>query len=318
VKINLALIFGGLSNEREISIKTASSVRDVLFGISSVELFEFDFQGDYDILLDFINSNNIDLVFIALHGGEGENGSLQFFLEENSIQYTGSDSSASKIAINKNLTKRICSDNYLPTPKWNSLDLSKDSLNLPKLLQKYDNSCVVKPTSDGSSIGMSIIFDHLNEQVLERAINKCKEVSDNIIIEEYIGGRELTVSLIDGIALPVVEIFPKGKFYDYNSKYTTGQSKYEVPAKLSFELESEIIEYAENLYELVGCDHYARVDFILDKNDEAYILELNTLPGLTETSLFPKAYHEEFKDYNNSTSKTYDLLVLEIIKLALK
>ena len=127
-----------------------------------------------------------------------------------------------------------------------------------------------------------------------------------------------TVSVIDGIALPVVEIIPNGKFYDYNSKYTKGQSEYEIPAKLDLALDNKLEEYAENLYELVGCRHYARIDFILDKNNDVYILEINTLPGLTDTSLFPKAYNEEFKNLADKPSKTYDLLVLEIIKLALK
>ena len=124
-------------------------------------------------------------------------------------------------------------------------------MNIDKLLRKYNNSYVVKPNSDGSSIGMSIINDNPSKNVLQQSIDKCNEVSNDIIIEEYIIGRELTVSLIDGIALPIVEIFPKGNFYDYDSKYISGQSEYEVPAKLNFELENKIIEYAESLYELV-------------------------------------------------------------------
>ncbi len=315
--VNLALVFGGTSSEREVSLKTASSIKSVLFKISSVQLFEFDFKGDYSSLLDFINFNDIDLVFIGLHGGDGENGKLQFFLEENNIQYTGSDSSASKIAIDKNLTKKICIDNYLPTPQWDFFILNKQPVNINYLLKKYNNSCVIKPSNDGSSMGMSII-NSLNTDSLKKAISKCKKVSNYMIVEEYVKGRELTVSVIDGIALPIVEIFPKGKFYDYNSKYIKGQSDYNVPADLSPALENKIIEYAENLYELVGCSHYSRVDFILDKNDDPYILEINTLPGLTDTSLFPKAYNDEFKDLCDESGKTYDLLILEIIKLALK
>jgi len=316
--VNLALIFGGTSSEREVSLKTGESVQKVLSSLPSVRNFSFDFKGDYSLLLDFIISNDIDLVFIALHGGEGENGTMQFFLEENNIQYTGSDSAASKIAIDKNSTKKICIDNYLPTPQWDFLRLDKQVVNFKYLLEKYNDSCVVKPSNDGSSVGMSIIDKSLDEKCLKDAINKCKKISNHVIIEEYIIGRELTVSIIDGIALPIVEIIPKGKFYDYNSKYIKGQSEYKIPARLDLDLENQIKEYAENLYELVGCSHYSRVDFILDKNNNIYILEINTLPGLTDTSLFPKAYHDEFKDICNESNKTYDLLVLEIIKLALK
>ena len=316
--INLVVIFGGVSSEREISLKTGKAVQEVLLSIPSVKLFSFDFTGNYDTLLDFIISNDIDLVFIALHGGEGENGTIQLFLEQNDIKYTGSDSTASKRAIDKNLTKKICLENNFPTPKWDFLNLSEGSVDSKYLLEKYNDSCVVKPSNDGSSVGMSIIDGNLDNYQLKKSIDKCKKISNKIIVEEYIKGRELTVGILDGVALPIVEIVPKGKFYDYNSKYTKGQSKYIVPAKLDLILENEIKEHAENLYEIVGCQHYSRVDFLLGKNNDIYILEINTLPGLTDTSLFPKAYHEEFKDICNKSNKTYDLLVLEIIKLALK
>ena len=316
--VNLALIFGGTSSEREVSLKTGRAVQKVLSSLPSIQSFGFDFKGDYSVLLDFIISNDIDLVFIALHGGEGEDGTLQIFLEDNNISYTGSDSIASKTAIDKNLTKRICLENNLSTPKWDFIDLNGEKMNLKYLVEKYENSCVVKPSDDGSSVGMFIIDKALDENNLKKNIDKCSKVSNKIIIEEYIKGRELTVSIIDGLALPVVEIIPKGKFYDYNSKYTKGQSEYEIPAKLDLILEDKIKEYAEDLYNLIGCRHYGRVDFILNENNDIYILEINTLPGLTDTSLFPKAYNEEFKDFSDKFSKTYDLLVLEIIKLALK
>ena len=317
--LNLALISGGVSSEREISIKTAKSVEESLFSLSSIKLFNFDFKGEYGPLLDFIIFNDIDLVFLALHGGEGEDGTIQLFLEKNNINYTGSDSIASKIAIDKNSTKKICLNNYLPTPEWDFFDFeNKESINFEYLIKKYNSSCVIKPSNEGSSVGMSIIDKKVNRKHLKDAIDKCRKVSNKIIIEKYIKGRELTVSVIDGIALPVVEIIPNGKFYDYNSKYTKGQSEYEIPAKLDLALDSKLEEYAESLYELVGCRHYARIDFILDKNNDIYILEINTLPGLTDTSLFPKAYNEEFRNLADKPSKTYDLLVLEIIKLALK
>jgi len=313
--INVALVFGGLSSEREVSIKTSESIKANLISINELNLFEFDFKENCNELLKFIENNNIDIVFNALHGGFGENGGIQSFLESNDIKFTGSDSDCSKIAINKHLTKKLCIKNSLPTPKWDFYNTSKQNLNHKYLLDKYNDSMVIKPVCDGSSVGMSIIQSDLDEKKITDAIIKVNNNSDEVLIEEYINGREITVGIIDGIALPIVEIIPDGDFYDYDSKYTSGMSKYIVPAKISEDLEDEIHECAESLYELINCRHYARVDFILDKDDNFYILEINTLPGLTQTSLLPKAYANEF---NETLEKSFKLLVLEIIKLALK
>tara|TARA_Y100001970_G_C14259811_1_gene879174 strand:- start:1575 stop:2534 length:960 start_codon:yes stop_codon:yes gene_type:complete len=319
MNLNLALLYGGTSSERSVSLKTGEAVKKVLSSFPDLNLFSFDFNNNFDALLDFIISNSIDLVFIALHGGDGEDGTIQAFLEKNDIDYTGSNASASKIAMDKNLTKKICLKNALPTARWTFLDLDESRLDISLLLAEYGESCVVKPANDGSSIGMSVLDNKSNKSSLLTSINKCKEISSKIIIEEYINGRELTVGIIDGLALPIVEIVPNGEFYDYKSKYAKNGSSYIVPAILDLELEDEIQEYAETLYELVGCQHYARVDFLLADDGRVYILEINTLPGLTDTSLLPKAYNEEFKDFCISSSKTtYDLLILEIIKLALK
>jgi len=313
--INVALVFGGLSSEREVSIKTSESIKANLISINELNLFEFDFKENCNELLKFIKKNNIDMVFNALHGGFGENGEIQSFLESNDIKFTGSDSDCSKIAINKHLTKKLCVKNSLPTPKWDFYNTSKQNLNYKYLFDKYNDSMVIKPVCDGSSVGMSIIKSDLNERKITDAVIKVNNNSDEVLIEEYINGREITVGIIDGIALPIVEIIPDGDFYDYDSKYTSGKSKYVVPAKISEDLEDEIHECAESLYELINCRHYARVDFILDKDDNFYILEINTLPGLTQTSLLPKAYANEF---NETLDKSFKLLVLEIIKLALK
>ena len=161
--INIALVFGGLSSEREVSIKTSESIKANLISINELNLFEFDFKENYDELLDFIK-NNIDLVFNALHGGIGENGEIQSFLENNDIKFTGSDSDCSKIAINKHLTKQVCINNNLPTPKWDFFKTSKENINYKYLLEKYNKSMVVKPVCDGSSVGMSIIQSDLDEK----------------------------------------------------------------------------------------------------------------------------------------------------------
>ena len=182
-------------------------------------------------------------------------------------------------------------------------------MNIDKLLRKYNNSYVVKPNSDGSSIGMSIINDNPSKNVLQQSIDKCNEVSNDIIIEEYIIGRELTVSLIDGIALPIVEIFPKGNFYDYDSKYKDKGSSYQVPAMINDNISRKLAEDSIKLYDKIGCRHYARIDYLLD-GDKYYLLEINTLPGLTSTSLLPKSAAKTGLDYST--------LIDKIIKIALK
>ena len=231
--MNLAVVFGGISREREVSINTGKSVLNALKNQN--DIYSIDFKGDYDLLLEKIKSKDIDLIFNALHGGDGEDGTFQLFLEDNNISYTGSNSKSSKIAMNKNLTKRICLKHKIPTPKWycfNSENISEINSNM--LLSEFSNGCVIKPSREGSSIGMHILnTDKISEFAIEIAVKEVFKISDEVIIEEYIKGRELTVGILDEEALPVVEIFPKNFFYDYSSKYTKGKCEYLIPAKFT-------------------------------------------------------------------------------------
>ena len=260
-------------------------------------------------MLEEIKSNNIDLVFNALHGGDGEDGTFQFFLEENNICYTGSNSKSSKIAMNKNLTKKICLKHKIPTPKWycsNSKNISEINFNI--ILDEFSNGCVIKPSGEGSSIGMHILkSDKISKFQIESAIKEVFEISNEVIIEEYIEGRELTVGILDEKALPVIEIFPKSFFYDYSSKYRKGNCEYLVPAKLNQNDEVCIKKNALDLHKLVGCNSYSRVDFLMDKNSNIFALEINTLPGLTDTSLLPKATMNIGMSYQDTIYKIIDL-----------
>tara|TARA_Y100000590_G_C15723505_1_gene1014353 strand:+ start:890 stop:1816 length:927 start_codon:yes stop_codon:yes gene_type:complete len=306
--MNLAIIYGGSSSEREISLKTATSI--IKFISNKYNIYSLDIESDYDKLALFLKENNIDLVFNALHGGKGENGYFQSFLERNKIKFTGSNSISSKIAMDKNKTKILCEKNLIPTPRWDYLDfndLELNDINYNKIINKYKNSCVIKPADDGSSIGMTIIYDNLNQNKIHEGLSQCLKISKKIIIEEYIKGREFTVCILDGTALPIVEIIPKSEFYDFKSKYTSGECDYVIPAGISSSAQMKMIEYSLAVNKIIGCRHYSRVDLRMDESN-IYILEINTLPGMTDTSLFPKAA--------NADNLSYNKLIDKIIKLA--
>ena len=291
--MKICILYGGVSSERQISISSANSIYKAILNDYYIEMY--DFTGDYVELLSKVE--NVDLVFNALHGGDGENGIVQEFLEKNKIKFTGSSSLASKIAMNKVECKKICLENNIPTPKWDIYRKEKISLKLPY---------VVKPYDDGSSMGLSIVKD---EKRTDEALVECLKISKNIIIEQYIDGREITVSILNGKALPVVEILPKGDFYNYKCKYTKGECDYKVPAEMSLELSTLLQDYSIKIHNLLNCGSYSRIDFRVSDSDEVFFLEINTLPGFTKTSLFPKAASQVGFNYRE--------LINLIVKLSL-
>lgn len=291
--MKICILYGGVSSERQISISSANSIYKAILNDYYIEMY--DFTGDYVELLSKVE--NVDLVFNALHGGDGENGIVQEFLEKNKIKFTGSSSLASKIAMNKVECKKICVENNIPTPKWDIYRKEKISLKLPY---------VVKPYDDGSSMGLSIVKD---EKRTDEALVECLKISKNIIIEQYIDGREITVSILNGKALPVVEILPKGDFYNYKCKYTKGECDYKVPAEMSLELSTLLQDYSIKIHNLLNCGSYSRIDFRVSDSDEVFFLEINTLPGFTKTSLFPKAASQVGFNYRE--------LINLIVKLSL-
>ena len=311
--MKICILYGGTSRERDVSISSAQSILKALS--DERDIFGYDFDGDYDKLIEKVK--DVDLVFNALHGGDGEDGSMQEFLSNNNIRYTGSDAIASKNAMDKHIAKSLCLNNKILTPNWLYY---KQVIGLAvlevEILRFYDTDIVIKPSDEGSSIGLSIIenFDPQNKakrKMLDDSISKCYEVSRNILIEEYIHGRELTVGILGNKILPIVEIIPKNSYYDYECKYTKGKSNYMVPAKnISKDLEIDIYNKAMQIYELIGCRHYARIDFRLSKENHPYFLEVNTLPGFTDTSLFPMAA--------KSIGISYKDLLLNIIDLSKK
>ena len=206
---------------------------------------------------------------------------MQSYLDGLNINYTGSKADSCKIAISKHKSKLIAKQHNINTPEWILVDSKlkfKDSIN-------FDPKYVVKADDQGSTLGLYMVDTFENAK---KAYEKVIKISKRVIIEKYISGREITVGILNGKALPIVEIIPNNDFYDYNAKYTDNKTKYICPANINVELEKKIKNDAMKIFNLLKCKDYARVDFRLDSNI-SYFLEINTHPGLTSTSLFPMA-----------------------------
>ncbi|RKZ26663.1 D-alanine--D-alanine ligase, partial [bacterium] len=275
--MRIAVLMGGTSSEVEISRKTGKAVAS---GLSSkghkVEVFDWEEERiitDVEILRDF------DVVFIAYHGGAGEDGRVQAALDVAGLKYTGSNYIASGIGMNKVLTKIIFENAGIPTPQWIKLDSRADVKNvlLEMLKSGFGLPAVVKPASEGSTIGITIA---ISEDELKEGVDTAFEYGDSILIEKYIPGREVTVSILGGLPLPVIEVIPKDGFYDYEHKYTKGASDYICPAKIPKKISESLQKVAAEAYNALGCRHYARVDFRLGDDGKIYCLEVNTLPGM--------------------------------------
>ena len=300
--MKVLVIYGGESSEREVSLKTGQGVHDALKRKGyNTELFDYSRERILG-LVDEINKT--DVIYIALHGKDGEDGKLQALIHLLNKPYVGSDLSASSLAMNKFLTKQVVSTVGIPTAK--SIKISNDDNITEKIsgiVHDFTFPLIVKPNREGSSFGFSLV-KHSSE--LEEAIGTALRYDNEILVEDYLKGREFTVSVIekDGetVALPVIEIIPK-------NEYSKGGSLHVCPAEISEMLEQEMKDYAVRAYRLIGCKDYSRVDFIVDENRGAFLLEVNTLPGMTPTSLLPDSAKEFGYDY--------DTLVEHLIKLAM-
>ena len=328
--ITVALILGGTSPEREVSKATGKSVLaalrslkykvkviDPAYGIGQPEN-ENDFFGP-DLkqelsnrkYVEIINSplfDDVDIAFLGLHGVWGEDGTIQSLLELRGIPYTGSNVLASALGMDKEMTKIMLQYKGVDTPKWITAAKGYDITQiLDEIGHKIGYPCVIKPNDQGSTIGLTICGDNKN---VGEAINKALNLSKKALIEEYIPGRELTVAVLDQTPLPVLEIKPKHTYYDYECKYTSGMSEYETPAQISFEIAKYLQNQALFAFNAIGCESYSRVDFRLKPDGKAYCLEINTLPGMTSTSLVPKMA--------KAAGISFEELIDRIIKFSLK
>ncbi|MEJ2053358.1 MAG: D-alanine--D-alanine ligase [Calditrichaceae bacterium] len=232
---------------------------------------------------------NPDVVFNALHGGKGENGIVQGMLDACEVPYTGSGRIASMIAMEKDLAKFFFSSHRLPVPE--GVIINKNS----EIKIDLDYPIVVKPHDQGSTIGLHIVNTMID---LDAAVKDAFMFGNKLVIEKYIPGREITCAILDNTPLAIVEIIPKHNIYDYECKYTGGMSSYEAPAKIDPVLTKRIQELSLQAHRVLGCRGYSRVDFRLTESNEPYILEVNTNPGMTGTSLVPKSAKAENISFN--------------------
>jgi D-alanine-D-alanine ligase len=321
--MKIAVMAGGLSPERDVSLSSGSLIANALMEagheVALADVYE-GFEGEprsrfrvagsgekYSFTiparepdLDEIRARNgnrrelvgagvlelcraADVVFVALHGAMGENGQFQAVLDVNGIRYTGSGYAGCLLAMDKDITKRLLVREKIPTADWIMFDCAKDSTG--RIAAEIGYPCVVKPCACGSSVGVSIVG---NEAELRAAIDYAKKYESVILVEKKIEGREFSVGVLDGSALPPIEIVPKSGFYDYQNKYQGGLTEEICPARLSAAETAKVQSLALAVHRALRLGGYSRVDFILDAAGTFWCLEANTLPGMTPTSLLPQ------------------------------
>ncbi len=287
---NIAVLMGGISPERKISLQSGKAVANALEKTDS-HVIKIVVNDD---LVSELDNYKIDVAFVALHGHFGEDGGIQEVLESKDIPYTGSGVSASRLTMDKVKSKEIFIKNNIPTPDYFAVSTTQSMSEIVKSVKKLKLPVVTKPVSNGSSIGISIIREY---DELPDGIKHTGSQSTEALIEKYIGGRELTVSILDDKALPVIEIKTSTGFYDYDAKYNSKNTQYIIlesaeessECTLSHAVYDRVQELAIRAHNSLGCCTFSRVDMILGNDGEIYILEVNTIPGFTERSLLPKA-----------------------------
>lgn len=275
----VAVLYGGRSAERAVSLKSGKAVLDALQG-AGVDAYGIDAGHD---LANQLIADRPDRVFIALHGRGGEDGSLQGLLESLQLPYTGSGVMASALGMDKLRTKLIWQSLGLSTPAYAVL---RDQAECAEIVTNLGTPLIVKPIHEGSSIGMAKVQD---VQGLEQAWQAAQQYDDVALVEKWITGAEFTVAILDGRALPAIRLRTPHTFYDYEAKYLTNDTQYICPCGLSPEREAELGELCLQAFNAVGCRGWGRVDVMQDEAGQFYLLEVNTVPGMTDHSLVPMA-----------------------------
>ena len=338
--MNIVVLAGGTSTEREISISTGNGVCralrqrghkavlvDIFCGVEGVD-WEDPFPKEYDVdaavaymkgfdekikdmektRRNFFGPNVIalcekaDIVFLGLHGANGEDGKVQAAFDLMGIKYTGTGYLSSALAMDKGITKQM---NHVPTPKGTTMEKKSYTTDLHELGMEFP--VVVKTCCGGSSVGVYMVNDQAE---YEKALQEAFSYEDEVVVEEYIKGREFSVAVVDGKAYPIIEIAPLEGFYDYKNKYQAGSTIETCPADLSPELTEIMQKYAELGAKALSLEAYCRLDFMMKENGEMYCLEANTLPGMTPTSLIPQEAQVLGMDYPQ--------LCEELIRVSLK
>jgi D-alanine-D-alanine ligase len=317
--MKIAVLLGGISSEREVSLASGLGVIDALQEAGHTIVAIDPARGanqpaPFDDLrkeatkgsepsidkfanltpqstIDCVNSpilNDCELVFLVLHGIGGEDGTIQALLELRGIRHTGSGVLASALAMNKHMAKIMFEHIGVGTPDWSCISKNIAFDDILYKAEAIGYPLIVKPNEGGSTLGLSIVHEP-DSEALRRALEKSFRYSQQTLLETYIPGKELTVSVVAGEPLPVIEIRPQGGLYDYQHKYTKGMTEYLCPAPIDEKTANELKMQSKRIYEAFGCGGFARIDFRLNPNNVPYCLEINTIPGMTGTSLVPKA-----------------------------
>ena len=343
--MNIIVLAGGLSPERNVSLSSGSLISsalrkkghkvlmlDVYEGIPDEKLtsnpLEMFTVEDSDCLsvgntaptpeeLENIKKKNnnrteligpnvlrlcklADVAFLALHGDMGENGQLQATLDVFDVTYTGSGYIGSLLAMNKDISKKLMRESGILTPDWINFKDFGNEEKIASAAKEIGFPCIVKPCSCGSSVGVSIVN---NENELNAALKFAAQYESSILIEKHISGRELTQAILDGEALPPVEIIPKCGFYDYANKYVANATEEICPAPLDNNLRHKVDKISKKCFSALNLSDYARIDYIVDKDNNVWCLEANTLPGMTPTSLMPQEANAVGIDYESLCEK---------------
>ena len=305
---NIVVVMGGTSSEREVSLRSGQAMYEALIRLGyNVEAFDLNADNAKELLI-----KKPDLCVLALHGKGGEDGTIQGMLELAGIKYTGSGVASSANCMNKILTKKLLEVKDIPTPRYATIYKGENITSFVEyVLSKFEFPLVVKAPCQGSSVGVEIVH---SRETLITAIENNIIYDGEILIEEFITGTELTVPVMrdgnDVIAFPIVEIVSENDFYDFESKYTSGMSHHIIPARISEDSSKRISQYAIDSYKALSCNGVARIDFFIDKNENPYVIEINTLPGMTSTSLVP--------DSAKAIGMSFDALAEKIVKDSLK
>ena len=284
----IGVLMGGQSAEREVSLRSGNAIYNALKGLG-YHTVAIDAGSD---LCSVLISNKIEIAFLALHGGYGENGSVQGMLEVLGIPYTGSKVLASALAMDKDASKKIFIYHDIPVPPFIVVRRSESGVLSFKLRTQnselrtdFDMPWVVKPATEGSSVGVSIVRDKVN---LMEAVEKAGSLSEKVMIEKYIDGKEIHIGILDEKVLGGVEVRPSLEFYSYEAKYTAGLTEYILPPEIDSKAYEKAKDAALSAHSALGCKGATRVDLRVDGEGNPYVLEVNTIPGMTETSLLPK------------------------------
>ncbi len=304
----IAVLMGGISGERDVSLRSGKRV-----------LASLKKQGFKVVAVDPAKEKNlthklkilkIDIAYIALHGKFGEDGIIQGILDAADIPYTGSKVLASALAMNKLASKRIFQAMNIPTPCYEYINQHNIKEILPRIENEFPVPLIVKPVSEGSSLGVTLVK---NRKKIRRIVESTIKRFNEVLVEDFIKGTEVTVGILGGPkdlqALPILELIPKNEFYDYEAKYTEGMTKFVLPARLPEALYKYVQEVAISAHKALGCHGVSRVDFIVSKNNIPYVNEINTIPGMTERSDLPAEAA--------AAGISFDQLVLKILESAL-